>query len=301
MEYNYQKDTVRKILTILILLLLSKTTQAQDSLTTKTKSYNSFEAPLIEDNSFFIEEAFNQEAGVVQFISTCYVTKFTQGDIAYSFTHELPLKGVKHQFSYTLNYFMMPAQLPYGHGLGDLMVNYRYELAGKNDWALIAPRLSLLIPTGDVSKNFGLGAWGGQVNLPMSKMVSKRIVTHYNAGFTFLKSAQFNLSDNVLQPTIIHRDLTYINAGASIIWMPAERVNLMFEYMSTINDAFELTGQVSKQHQQVLNPGLRYAFAAGRSQIVPGIGLPIVLQNGQTDRGMFFYLSIEPNFNLKGN
>lgn len=287
---------------VLLILLLSDYTQAQDSLYkhTKIKTYNSFKAPLIEDNSYFIEEAFNQGKGVVQFISTCYFSTIRQGDIAYSFTHELPLKGVKHQFSYTLNYFMLPSLLPNGHGLGDVMVNYRYELAGKNNWALITPRLSLIIPTGDVSKNFGLGAWGSQVNLPVSKMLSPKLVTHYNAGFTFLKSAQFNLSDNPAQADIIKRDLTHFNAGGSIIWMAADRLNFMLEYVSNFNDQFDINGKVSKSHQMLMNPGLRYAFTVGRSQIVPGISLPLARQNGQTNTGMFFYLSIEPDFNQDG-
>jgi hypothetical protein len=80
--------------------------------------------------------------------------------------------------------------------------------------------------------------------------------------------------------------------------MPSEKLNLMLEYVSNYNDDFEPTGRVSKQHQMVLNPGLRYAFNAGRSQIVPGVSVPVALQKGQADTGMFFYLSIEPNFNL---
>jgi hypothetical protein len=83
--------------------------------------------------------------------------------------------------------------------------------------------------------------------------------------------------------------------------MPAEKLNLMLEYLSNVNDEFEDTGKVVKAHQMVINPGLRYAFNVGISQIVPGVSLPVAIQNGQTDVGMFFYLSIEPNFNLKSN
>jgi hypothetical protein len=286
---------------IWLTLLFTENLQAQDSLYTHKKTYNSFKAPLIEDNSFFVEEAFNQQKGVVQFISTCYFTKIRQGDMAYSFTHEIPLKGVKHQFSYTLNYSVFPSLLPNGHGLGDVMVNYRYELAGKNNWALITPRLSLIMPTGDVNKGLGSGAWGTQVNLPVSKMISNKLVTHYNAGFTYLKDAHHSLADTPTQDDFIQQDLTHFHTGASIIWMVSNRLNGMLEYMSSFNDQFDAVGKVSKHHEMLVNPGIRYAFQAGKSQIVPGISLPIARQEGQSTTGLFFYLSIEPDFNLEGN
>ena len=152
-----------------VLLFCCHSLFAQDSLQTRFKSYNSFDAPLIEDNSFLIEEAFNQGANVVQFISTCYFENIHTGDMAYSFTHEIPLKEVKHQFSYTVNY-LIPTQSVGAHGLGDVLINYRYELLGKNDWALVTPRISAILPTGDFSRNLGLGAWGGQFNLPVSRL-----------------------------------------------------------------------------------------------------------------------------------
>jgi hypothetical protein len=301
MKHKYKKPAFHKVMGLMFLLLIAKDIRAQEAQQAEIKAYNFFKAPLIEDNSFLIEEAFNQENGVVQFISTCYFAKFNKGDMAYSLTHEIPLKGVKHQISYTLNYFMLPSQLAGLHGLGDLLVNYRYEVAGKDNWALLAPRLSLIVPTGDVSRNLGSGAWGGQLNLPVSKLLSKRLVTHYNAGFTFLHQARHNFPVNDTKLTSIRRNLTYINAGASVIWMPAEKLHLMLEYLSNLNDEFDDSGEVVRAHQMVVNPGLRYAFDVGISQIVPGISLPVAIQEGQGDVGMFFYLSIEPNFNLKSN
>ncbi len=55
----------------------------------------------IQDNSFLVEEAYNQEAGVVQHIST--FTRFQESkDWIYTFTQEWPVGGLKHQFSFTL-------------------------------------------------------------------------------------------------------------------------------------------------------------------------------------------------------
>ena len=54
----------------------------------------------IADNSFLIEEAYNQEAGVVQHINT-FVRPDGGGAWAYSFTQEWPLRGMRNQLSYT--------------------------------------------------------------------------------------------------------------------------------------------------------------------------------------------------------
>ncbi len=59
----------------------------------------------IQDNSFFIEEAYNQEPGVVQHIFNLAID-FTNGsrEIAPSFTQEWPVFSQTHQFSYTIPY-----------------------------------------------------------------------------------------------------------------------------------------------------------------------------------------------------
>src|SRR5204863_5787805 len=58
-------------------------------------------APSISDNSFLIEEAYNQEPGVVQHISAFQL--FRGADAwAYSFTEEWPLFGRTHQLSFTV-------------------------------------------------------------------------------------------------------------------------------------------------------------------------------------------------------
>ena len=56
--------------------------------------------PRIEDNSFLIEEAYNQEKGVVQHISV-FQRDLTTRAWSYFFTQEWPVRGQRHQFSYT--------------------------------------------------------------------------------------------------------------------------------------------------------------------------------------------------------
>ena len=80
--------------------------------------YTSYLSPVtaqIQDNSFLIEEAYNQERGVVQHISA-FARPSVGNAWSYSFTQEWPLGGIQHQLSYTL-----PVQNdPEGTGLGDI-------------------------------------------------------------------------------------------------------------------------------------------------------------------------------------
>ena len=102
----------------------------------------------IEDNSFFIEEAFNQEFRVLQHIYTGYYQTNTKSFI-YSFTQEWPTGGRTHQLSYTIPYQSMNAGT---RGIGDILINYRYQMWDENDWGWIAPRLSVILPTGNFSQ-----------------------------------------------------------------------------------------------------------------------------------------------------
>src|SRR6266853_2881526 len=98
----------------------------------------------IQDNSFLLEEAYNQESGVVQHISS--FVRSSSGNWSYSFTQEWPLGGIRHQLSYTI-----PIQhaYPTGTGLGDIALNYRYQVVGNpSSRTLMAPRLTLVLPTG---------------------------------------------------------------------------------------------------------------------------------------------------------
>ena len=100
----------------------------------------------IADNSFLMEEAFNQERGVVQHIST-FARPDGGGAWAYSFTQEWPFHGMRNQLSYTV-----PVQHdePEGTGVGDIGLNYRYQLVGLDDGSIyVAPRVTLLLPTGE--------------------------------------------------------------------------------------------------------------------------------------------------------
>src|SRR5438477_4589435 len=107
--------------------------------------------PQIQDNSFLVEEAYNQEAGVVQHINT-FTRMWNSKDWVYAFTQEWPaMRNPRHQFSYTLIGMHAGAAPRSGVGLGDIAINYRYQLVGNGESrSAFAPRLTVMVPTGDV-------------------------------------------------------------------------------------------------------------------------------------------------------
>ena len=126
----------------------------------------------IEDNSFFIEEAYNQERRVVQHIFEVYYYSRPDKELFFSFTQEWPVFGAKHQLSYTIPYSRLNGNAL--SGLNDLLINYRYQLLDEENWAAVAPRLSLILPTGSLEKGLGNGVPGVQFCIPASKRLFVR-------------------------------------------------------------------------------------------------------------------------------
>src|SRR3954463_16816233 len=77
----------------------------------------------ITDNSFLIEEAFNQERDVFQNIFTW--ARNPHGAWQAVFTQEWPAPNMTHQFSYTIPF----SGSPEAAGVNDVLLNYRYQLS----------------------------------------------------------------------------------------------------------------------------------------------------------------------------
>src|SRR5206468_9590048 len=118
---------LRKLAWILGILSLSLCSYSQQD---PAQSSNQ---PGIQDNSFLVEEAYNQNFGVVQHISS--FTRFWDSkDWNYTFTQEWPVPGdARHQLSYTLMTLHAGSLPGSGAGIGDVLLNYRYQLAGNGD------------------------------------------------------------------------------------------------------------------------------------------------------------------------
>lgn len=237
----------------------------------------------LSDNSFLIEEAYNQDPGVVQHISTFALGR--AGDWAYGFTQEWPFHGLRNQLSYTVPFIHGD-----GTGFGDLLLNYRYQLAGTAAAVLaIAPRLSAVIPTGSVDLGRGAGSVGAQVALPLSYHVIPALVLHANAGLTWLPQAE-NPAGN--------RAATVSYAvGASAIWLARPRLNLLIEWIWLDNERVTTAGSTQRQRAMFLNPGIRFGWdSPGGLQIVPGVGYTIGVGPSRGEDAVFLYLSFEHAF-----
>ncbi|MCU0917755.1 MAG: transporter, partial [Planctomycetes bacterium] len=140
----------------------------------------------IQDNSFLLEEAYNQEDGVVQHTQTFQHVE--AGDWFYSFTQEWPVPTQKHQFSYTIPYLHLDEPQAQT-GFGDVLLNYRYQAVLQGPVAF-SPRVSLIMPTGNHREGLGNDTWGVQGNLPLSLELGDRWVTHWNLGATYLPGAR---------------------------------------------------------------------------------------------------------------
>lgn len=235
----------------------------------------------ISDNSFLIEEAYNQEAGVVQHIAT--LTR-QNGSWAASYTDEWPVISQAHQFSYTVPYTWLDNSDGGASGFGDVMLNYRYQALFESDaLPAFAPRASLIIPTGKEDRGLGEGSTGYQINLPVSKIVSDRVTLHGNAGLT----SYFDIDG--------HRPVSTF-VGGSIIYAATRDFNLMFEAIHNWDQSVNDARQLERDTSFTLSPGFRTAFNSPSGQLVLGIAAPIEFADGDRDYGVFFYGSFEHNF-----
>jgi hypothetical protein len=242
-------------------------------------------AAQIQDNSFLLEEAYNQESGVVQHINTF---AFSSGqDWGYSFTQEWPLGGIRHQLSYTIPIERSGAA---GTGVADVAVNYRFQLAGHPQAGFVsAPRLSLLLPTGNEDEGRGTGGFGLQANLPVSLVLTRNVVTHWNAGLTLTPAAQNALG---AQATT-----TGFNLGAGLVWLLRPSVNLLVEAVWLSEPVVLAEGIAQREETAVVSPGIRAAFdLAGGLQVVPGLAYTVYLTPDVAEDEAFLYLSFEHPF-----
>ena len=240
----------------------------------------------IQDNSFLLEEAYNQEPGVIQHIST--FTKYRQSkDWIYTFTQEWPVPDETHQLSFTLPYQRLEASLDGKRAVGDILLNYRYQMLGDGDSVItMSPRFSLVLPTGDEKQSRGSGALGYQVNLPISVALTKSVVTHWNLGATYTPKAKSALGDKA--------DLSAWNIGQSFIWLAHPNANAMLEFAFSSGEVVAGPSLKERVNSLYINPGLRFAINLENGlQIVPGVAMPIGVGPSKGERAIFLYLSFE--------
>lgn len=236
--------------------------------------------PPIRDNSFLIEEAYNQEPGVIQHILLFGRDRATR-DWELGFTQEWPLASQNHQFSYAVPLLSAGGQ----RGIGDIALNYRYRwLAGESSESVI--RLSALLPTGKAERGLGAGGAGVELALPVSFELAPSVAAHWNMGGSLIPSAR--ASDGTRSPV---RELF---GGASVIWLVHPALNLLAEAIWSRAEAPAIGGTRTAETSLTLVPAVRGAinFRSG-AQIVPGVGLMLDARDGGRVTGLLLYFSFE--------
>lgn len=236
----------------------------------------------IMDNSFLVEEAYNQEENVVQHIfNAVYGVDKLRGpdDKSWnmSFTQEWPVFSQTHQFSYTVPYSFIKSDGHWNDGGGDVLLNYRFQAyLDEKTLTGFSPRFSLVLPTSD-----GNDTLGYQWMLPFSTTIGDRWFVHANAGLTYL-------------PNVSGHDLLDYNLGASAIYCVNERLNFMLEWIGNWNETPADNGHLDHEFSSVISPGVRYAFNfENGSQLVVGAAVPVGLTGSAPDIGAFLYFSFE--------
>ena len=239
----------------------------------------------IEDNSFLLEEAYNQGEREVQHIFT-FERDFDSKDWALALEQEWPLGSQAHQLS-----FELPLQNTLDvdgnrvTGLGDVILSYRYQALGIEDHDVaFAPRISLILPSGNADRNLGNGSMGYELGLPLSLVFNESLVAHTNASIS--------ITPEVAAP--INEDLIAMNLGQSLIWLAHENFNVLVEGLW----GKSWLGGTDMGNSFILNPGIRWAHNFDNGlQIVPGLSVPMQFnEDGSRSTQIFLYLSFEHGF-----
>jgi Putative MetA-pathway of phenol degradation len=255
--------------------------------TGKIKEPNAEGTPAIQDNSFLVEEAYNQEFGVVQHIQT-FQRLWNSKDWVYTFTQEWPVDASpRNQLSYTLVSLHSGEHPETNGGVGDFVLNYRYQALGSGKAKLaFSPRVSLLLPTGDYRRARGAGSTGIQTQLPVSLVVTKKLVAHWNAGATLIPNARNDSGA---------RAATFgYNLGQSFVWLVHPRFNFFLETVFYRYEDVIAPRRTQWSGTLLLNPGIRWAYNFKNGiQIVPGVAVPFGAGPSSGEKGVFLYLSLE--------
>jgi DtxR family Mn-dependent transcriptional regulator len=229
----------------------------------------------IRDNSFLVEEAFNQEAGIVQNIGG-FVRR--QGAWTLLFTQEWPLGSQAHQLAYTLPF---SGGAGAGTGMGDAAIHYRYQaLFEAPARPAFSPRLSVILPTGG---RRGAGAVGYQVNLPFSKQFGD-LYLHWGAGLTGYPGVTAEgeaRAENFVTP----------HASGSVIWRARPMMHPMIEVLFESEERPR-----ARESRLTVAPGLRAGRNLGDAQVVVGVALPVALEADAARASLLLHLSYELPF-----
>lgn len=238
----------------------------------------------IADNSFLVEEAYNQEPGVVQHIST-FAFRQDAGDWVYAFTEEWPINRFpRSQFSYTVALVSNDR----GAGLGDLLLHWRFQALDTGTLAA-APRFSVSIPTGQSDAGRGAGGIGLQFALPVSVSI-QQFAFHSNLVATLVPHAPG--VDRTAASTVS------VLGAEGVVWLVRPRFNALVEIVASRTQSPPEGGRRAWDADIVLSPGVRWAHNLRNGlQIVPGVAIPLQLdRDARGEWSLLGYFSLEHPF-----
>jgi hypothetical protein len=189
-----------------------------------------------------------------------------------------------HQFSYTVPL----ARADRRAGIGDVLLNYRYQLRQESTRGpAIAPRLSLVTPTGSTTNGFGSGVVGLQVNVAFSKQI-RDLYVHWNVGWTWLPRIAVTGGG--------HESLTSPQVAASGIWRVSPMFNLMVESIVQFEESIDERLHAMHERIVTISPGFRRGWNVGDRQIVVGAAVPVSFADGDRRTALLTYVSYELPF-----
>lgn len=241
-----------------------------------------------EDNSFLIEEAYNQESGVVQHIATLKNERETvrgnrTSNTAFSFSQEWPIFGQRWQFAYGVKLFNVDfedrdstASFVATLGVQQLDLSLRYQaISGDDSPIAVAPELGFT----KRNEHKGRKDSGVGFTIPASARLSKRLAAHAN-----LSLASFPFSDRPQSVFLI---------GGSGIFAAHRRVHLLFEALAE-SERTKLGNGSFTETVTILSPGLRMELSStSRGQWIAGFALPTTYREDENNAGFFLYFSFE--------
>lgn len=241
---------------------------------------------VIEDNSFLLDEAYNQDPGVVQITQVFQILPST-GEWSHSPAIEFPIVTENHQIT-----LQFPFSRPMGASLSlnDFALQYQYWLIHAKYFHL-TPRIGAVFPTGNSTIGTGSGTVGAQAGLSTTVNFGDAFAFH-TSGNAFLYPGS-RATDGVATTT------WDASIAASLIWRPLSWLNLLTEGVLTSDQTPLPGGSIGRDLLATVSPGARFSIRLGEHrtwEIVPGVAVPFTWRTsspGSASISVLGYLSIE--------
>ena len=230
------------------------------------------EEPTIEANGFLVEEAYNQEAGVLQQIARA--AGVHDGSWRGVYSQEWPIFSERHQLELAVG-------VAEHDGLAGLGAEYRYlAVGGKDEPFSLSPALEVAWGLVEVEDGETESEWEIEATLPASLRLGETLVANTNLGMSYTPET----GD------------TGFRLGQGLIWRAHPRLNLLLEGVFTRGDPL-LREEEGEDESAVVSPGVQFAFPLRDDvQLVPGVAFPFGVGPSAGERAVMLYLSLEHPF-----